>query len=219
MRKHLLWIATAPLLMGAQIGKFPLDEQTTQELSYYEGYSQWKGAKTRSHYEINFEQMLAGMKDAEANKPLPLDLEKRCQKRVEELTTDVWDYYCQTNLESANSYLAKIATQPIIKELKKGKLFYEVLRAGSISSKAKPKFQYSVHGLDKGELDELYTSKEPLPVDLDAAVEGFFLGTKGMKIGEKRKIYVHPDLAYGEYGTLTNVPPQCLLVFEVERWE
>jgi len=93
------------------------------------------------------------------------------------------------------------------------------LRTGSTSSKATPKFQYSAHGLDKGEFDELYNTKEPLPVDLDAAVEGFFLSTKGMKIGEKRKIYFHPDLAYGEYGTLTNVLPQCLLIFEVERFE
>ena len=34
-----------------------------------------------------------------------------------------------------------------------------------------------------------------------------------MKEGEKRVIYIHPDLAYGTYGSL---PPNSLLIFEIE---
>ena len=50
-------------------------------------------------------------------------------------------------------------------------------------------------------------------VSLDETIPGFSKGIIGMKEGEKRTLYIHPDLAYGVNG---NLPPNSLLTFEIE---
>ena len=44
-------------------------------------------------------------------------------------------------------------------------------------------------------------------------IPGLKSGIIGMKEGEKRTIYIHPDRAYGTQGYL---PPNSLLTFEIE---
>jgi len=50
-------------------------------------------------------------------------------------------------------------------------------------------------------------------MSLDEIIPGLKSGLIGMKEGEKRTIYIHPDLAYGSAGYL---PPNSLLTFEIE---
>ncbi len=47
-------------------------------------------------------------------------------------------------------------------------------------------------------------------------IEGWELGVLGMKVGEKRKLTIPPELGYGNQGAGGVIPPVSILIFEVE---
>lgn len=66
--------------------------------------------------------------------------------------------------------------------------------------------------------DSSYDRKQPLPVTIGAGgvIPGFDKGLIGMKVGGRRKVTIHPQLAYGERGAGGVIPPNATIVFELE---
>ena len=107
------------------------------------------------------------------------------------------------------------------KEFEKNGLKIEILREGK-GEKVKSGDSVSVNYIgrleDGTKFDSNFDRGVPFNFKIGAGqvIKGWDIGVLGMKIGEKRKLIIPPDLAYGTRGIPGAIPPNATLIFEVE---
>jgi FKBP-type peptidyl-prolyl cis-trans isomerase len=99
---------------------------------------------------------------------------------------------------------------------------YETLKPGD-GPEVKPGQTATVHytgTLSDGKVfDSSRTNDEPFTVTLDQSggvIQGWIEAIPGMRVGERRKLTIPPELAYGEAGRPPTIPAKSTLVFEVD---
>ena len=115
-------------------------------------------------------------------------------------------------------FLAKNIQVPNVKVTKKG-VQYVVLKEGTgITPRSSDKVQVHYVGslMDGSEFDNSVRRGSPLEFPVTAVIEGWQDLLLEMKVGEKVKAWIPSALAYGETGVPPTIPPNALLVFEVE---
>lgn len=60
---------------------------------------------------------------------------------------------------------------------------------------------------------------EPATFPLDNLIPGWQEGIPGMKVGEKRRLFIPSALGYGEAGAGDNIPPNADLIFDIELFD
>ena len=99
-------------------------------------------------------------------------------------------------------------------------LKYQVLRqgAGTTSPKATDTVNVHYHGtlLNGTVFDSSVQRGEPISFPLNGVIPGWTEGLQLMKVGDKFKFEIPPNLAYGENSPSPAIPPNSTLVFEVE---
>jgi len=98
----------------------------------------------------------------------------------------------------------------------------EILKEGT-GEKAEAGDTVTVHYTgyleDGTKFDSSLDRGEPFSFNLGTGqvIEGWDMGVAGMKVGEKRKLIIPPELGYGAQGTSGGtIPPNATLIFEVE---
>ncbi len=64
--------------------------------------------------------------------------------------------------------------------------------------------------------DDGATLVTDLRIDRENLFAGLFQGIDGMRVGGRRKLRISPHLAYGEHGIPGIVPPNAVIVAEIE---
>jgi len=99
-------------------------------------------------------------------------------------------------------------------------LRYQVLKqgTGTVSPKATDTVKVHYHGtlLDGTVFDSSVARGEPISFPLNRVIPGWTEGLQLMKVGDKFKFVIPPDLAYGPNSPSPKIPPNSTLVFEVE---
>jgi hypothetical protein len=71
--------------------------------------------------------------------------------------------------------------------------------------------------IDRAQLeDDGTTLLTDLRIDRENLFAGLFQGIDGMCIGGRRKLKISPHLAYGERGIPGKIPPQAVIIAEIE---
>jgi FKBP-type peptidyl-prolyl cis-trans isomerase len=76
-------------------------------------------------------------------------------------------------------------------------------------------FQYRGRLIDGTEFESTY-SAEAVEREIERLIAGLREGISTMKEGGRRTLIVPPELAFGAYGVPGKIPPDAMLIFEVE---
>jgi FKBP-type peptidyl-prolyl cis-trans isomerase FkpA len=98
-------------------------------------------------------------------------------------------------------------------------LVYRSLREGSGASPTAAdavRVHYRGTLLDGTEFDSSYKRNEPATFPLNRVIPCWTQGVQRMKVGGKAELVCPPELAYGERGAGSDIPPNATLRFEIE---
>lgn len=124
----------------------------------------------------------------------------------------------EKNLRDGKAFLAKNKTKEGVKSRPSG-LQYEVLKSGKgASPKATDTVKVHYEGtlLDGTVFDSSIERKEPAVFPVNRVIPGWTEAMQLMKVGDKWRLVVPPDLAYGARGAGNDIGPNAVLIFEVE---
>ena len=162
--------------------------------------------------DLDSEALVRGLKNALAGVPAPMN-ENDCIQAISQIQESAFQKVATDNLSEATAFMEKNSQEEGVVLVEKGKLHYKELVKGNgspVPEHATPLIRYKGTFVDGNIFG---ASSEDEVVCLDETIPGFAKGILGMTEGSKRILYVHPDMGYGTTGFL---PPNSLLVFEID---
>jgi len=201
------------------VSSFPLFSETKEEQKDVElakiseafGHLIGKNIDTLG-VKFDIAQVIKGLQDASSGKNSPMS-EQECIEAISAAQEVAHQELAKDNLAKADQFLKKNGKQSKVVTVEKGKLQYKVEKKGAgeaVKADSHPVIHYVGKYLD-GEV--FGSSDQEEVISLEETIPGFSKGLVGMKEGEKRTLFIHPDYGYGTQGYL---PPNSLLTFEIE---
>jgi FKBP-type peptidyl-prolyl cis-trans isomerase FklB len=202
--------------------KIELKDQKDKE-SYSLGYQFGQSLKSQG-VDINLDIYASGIRDAFGGKEPQMSQEEiratimELQKRVVAARQKELNEKAAKNLSESKAFLAENGKKEGIKPLPSG-LQYKVLTEGSGKTpKAEDTVTVNYKGtlIDGTEFDSSYKRGQPATFQVKGVIKGWTEALQLMKEGSKWQLFIPPELAYGERGAGSTVPPNSTLIFEVE---
>lgn len=164
---------------------------------------------------FDLDGIIKGIREGAAGQPSPLN-EKEYEEMMAAVQEKAFKEMSSNNLKSANEFMQKNQKETGVVEAVPGKLQYQIVKEGTgatVEPHSSPKINYTGKYQDGTVFGTSEEMGGPITIPLDQTIPGFSKGILGMKEGEKRRLFVHPDLGYGTSGQL---PPNELLIFDIE---
>ena len=166
--------------------------------------------------DIARDDMMAGLLDALAGKDPAINTEV-VQEAMKALAMKVSD----RRKAIATKFLDENKKKEGVQVTESG-LQYQVIKAGTGASPT-AESKVSVHYEGKLVNDEIFDSSiqrgEPATFGVSQVIPGWTEALLRMKVGDKWKLFIPPNLAYGDRGSPPVIGPNEALIFEVELLE
>lgn len=223
MKKYLTTAALGVLLALPTISLSAEPKTFEEKLSYSMGFEVGNYFKNAGG-DIQKELLISGIEDAfqgatpaltpeemvAVQKEFAAKMQARQQKQMEEMKVE--------NLAAGQAFLEKNKEMEGVIVTESG-LQYQVLQAGE-GENAKMSDTVKVHYegtfIDGTVFDSSIKRGEPVEFQADQVIKGWSEALQLMNVGSKLKLVVPSELAYGEQGAPQRIPPNSVLVFEVE---
>lgn len=220
------WVAVTVFLFEANVfgaNASPTLETQNEKESYSIGYQIGLSMKT-DDIEVDFEKLIQGVQDAVKGKEPLLSAEEMrkliidLKRNAREIQMRMFQEQIVENAEESKAFLEQNKQKEGVKTTGSG-LQYRVLKEGSGMTPAPEdyvKVNYRGTFIDGREFDSSYETGEPIRVRVNGVIKGWTEALGMMKVDSKWQLFVPPELAYGRHGHGQRIPPNKVLVFEVE---
>ena len=220
MRKlPLVALISAAVLVGCNSEKEVALESNVDKMSYGIGMSMARSVKGQP-IELNNDALLAGLKDALEDKEARLDEPaiREAFAAVREEQMEKQKVESEAALQKGADFLVENAKKEGVKATESG-LQYEVLASGEgASPEATDTVEVHYHGtlIDGSVFDSSVERGSPAKFPVNRVISGWTEALQLMKVGDKWRLTIPADLAYGAQSPSPKIPANSTLVFEVE---
>ena len=172
---------------------------------------------------IELNAFIAGMVDAISGEPQMEQAEMMAAlQSYMQAQADAAAEALNENLAASEAFLAENGQRDGVVTLESG-LQYQIMESGpdGPSPTTSDSVLAHYHGTltDGSVFDSSVDRCEPATFGVSQVISGWTEALQLMSVGDKWRLYIHPDMAYGEASPTPAIPPNSALIFEVELLE
>ena len=172
---------------------------------------------------IDLSAFIAGMVDAISGEPQMEQAEMMAAlQSYMQAQADSAAEALNENLAASEAFLAENGQRDGLVTLESG-LQYEIMESGpdGPSPTTSDSVLAHYHGTltDGSVFDSSVDRGQPATFGVSQVISGWTEALQLMSVGDKWRLYIHPDMAYGEASPTPAIPPNSALIFEVELLE
>lgn len=211
MKTLLIFFTSFVVSTQTLANKTDLQDDSLYELSRAMGHVIGENLKSLG-VPLDHNALAKGLQESSDGINPPLN-EEECIEALSILHEEALMKEATANLTQAIDFLESNAKKEAVHVLENGKIQYQIVKQGSgetVRPYHTPLVRYQGRFLN-GELFGTSHGEEVL--DPDTALLGLSQGIVGMKEGEVRTLFIHPDLGFSEMSLSS---PNALAIFEVE---
>lgn len=173
----------------------------------------------KQNIDVNTDMITTGVKDGLSGKPqMTMDQIREVMMNFEKDMQAKQVEAGKKNEADAQKFLEDNKKKEGVKTTSSG-LQYKVIKEGNgAQPKSSDNVTVNYRGtlMDGTEFDSSYKRGQPATFPVGGVIKGWTEALQLMKVGSKYQLFIPPALAYGAQSPGPQIPPNSLLIFEVE---